>query len=137
VIHLVREEVGVYMLYRAAFDFSLTRRIDWDDDLAAFHGHIEQVSQHIAARKITDDVRVIADIRAERLTLDFLVAAKDEAIAESEALDIVSLAIRECGARHVGLYPIIEERRLRSRVNAFSGLRTPRWEPRRIMIAAA
>ena len=125
------------MLFRAAFDFSVTRRIDWDDDLAAFHGHIQQVIQHIAVRKITDDVRVIADISEERLTLDFLIAASSEARAEAEALDIVSLAIRECGARHVGLYPIVEERRLRSRVNAFAGLRTPRWEPRRIMIAAA
>lgn len=125
------------MLYRAVFDFSVTRRIDWEDDLAAFHGHIDQVRRHIAARKITDDVRVIADISEERLTLDFLVGATDEATAEAEALDIVSLAIRECGARHVGLYPIIAERRLRSRVNAFSGLRTPRWEPRRILIAAA
>lgn len=125
------------MLYRAAFDFSVTRRIDWEDDLAAFHGHIDQVRGHIAARKLTDDVRVIADIGEERLTLDFLVTAGDEATAEAEALHIVSFAIRECGARHVGLYPIIEERRLRSRVNAFSGLRTPRWEPRRIMIAAA
>ena len=125
------------MLYRAAFDFSVTRRIDWGDDLAAFHGHVDQVRRHIAARKGTDDVRVIADICEERLTLDFLVEARDGSTAEIEALDIVSLAIRECGARHVGLYPIIEERRLRSRVNAFSGIRTPRWEPRRIMIAAA
>lgn len=125
------------MLYRAAFDFRVTRRIDWEDDLAAFHGHIDQVRLHIAARKITDDVRVIADISEGRLTLDFLVEARDAVTAETEALDIVSLAIRECGARHVGLYPIIEERRLRSRLNAFSGLRTPRWEPRRIMIAAA
>ncbi len=125
------------MLYRAAFDFRVTRRIDWEDDLAAFHGHIDQVRRNIAARKITNDVRVIADIGEERLTLDFLVSAADGAAAEVEALEVVSLAIRECGARHVGLYPIVEERRLRSRVNAFSGLRTPRWEPRRIMIAAA
>ena len=125
------------MLYRAAFDFSVTRRIEWEDDLAAFHGHVEQVRQHIAARRITSDVRVIADIGAARLTLDFLVDQPDEAQAESEALDIVSLAIRECGARHVGLYPIAVERRLRSRVNAFSGLRTPKWEPRKILIAAA
>jgi hypothetical protein len=69
--------------------------------------------------------------------MDFLVSAADEARAESEALDIVSLAIRECGARHVGLYPIAVERQLRSRVNAFAGLRTPKWEPRRILIAAA
>ncbi|MDJ0923426.1 MAG: hypothetical protein QNJ77_02595 [Acidimicrobiia bacterium] len=125
------------MLYRAAFDFRVTRRIEWADDLAAFHGHIEQVRQRIADRKITDDVRVMADIGESTLTLDFLIEGQDESSAEMEALAVVSLAIRECGARHVGLYPIVEERRLRSRVNAFSGLRTPRWEPRRILIAAA
>jgi len=125
------------MRYRAAFDFRVTRRIEWEDDLAGFHGHIERVSEHIAARKIIDEVRVIADIKRGCLTLDFLVEGDTEAEAETEALDIVSLAIRECGARHVGLYPITEERRLKSRANAFSGLRTPKWEPRRILIAAA
>lgn len=125
------------MLYRAAFDFRVTRRIEWEDDLAGFHGHIERVREHIAARKITDDVRVAADIGQACLTLDFLVEGTDADAAEMEALHVMSLAIRECGARHVGLYPIAEERRLKSRANAFAGLRTPRWEPRRILIAAA
>ena len=125
------------MLYRAAFQFRVTRRIDWGDDLAAFHGHVGRVREHIAARKRTNDVRVSADIGEASLTLDFLVDAKDETTAEVEALEIVSLAIRECGARHVGLFPIAEERQRRSRTNAFSGLRTPRWEPKRIMIAGA
>lgn len=125
------------MLFRAAFDFRIKRRIDWGDDLAGFHGHIDRVREHIAARKRTADVRVIADMSESCLTLDFLVDADDEESAATEARDIVSLAIRECGARHDGLFPIAEESQLRSRVNAFSGLRTPTWCPRRIQIAAA
>lgn len=130
-------EVGIVMLYRAAFDFAVTRRIEWADDLAAFHGHVERVREHIAARKNTQDVRLIADIQQSCLTLDFVIAGADDVTAQAEATDIVSLAIRECGARHMGLFPIGEESQLRSRVNAFSGLRTPLWKPRRILIAEA
>ncbi len=125
------------MLYRAAFEFGVTRRIEWADDLAAFHGHVDRVREHIEARKRTSDVRVMADISAASLTLDFLIEADDNVSAEAEAVEIVSLAIRECGARHMGLFPIGEESQLKSRVNAFSGLRTPLWSPRRILIAAA
>jgi hypothetical protein len=125
------------MLFRTAFDFRVTRRIDWSDDLAGFHGHIDRVREHIEARKLTSDVRVIADISGSCLTLDFLIEGVDDRLAAAEALDIVSLAIRESGARHEGLYPIGQESQLKSRVNAFSGLRTPTWQPRKIRIAAA
>ena len=125
------------MQYRAAFDFGVTRRIDWADDLAAFHGHIDAVREHIDVRKMTRDVRVMADIAGSCLTLDFVIEAANEDEAAAEALDIVSLAIRESGARHLGLYPSAKEAHLKSRVNAFSGLRTPLWKPRRILIAAA
>ena len=125
------------MLYRAAFEFRVTRRIDWDDDLAGFHGHVERVRERIEARKATADIRLIADIREAALTLDFLVDADTEEQAGAIALDIVSLAIRESGARHLGLFSIAEESRLKSRVNAFSGLRTPIWQPRRVLVSAA
>jgi hypothetical protein len=125
------------MRYRAAFDFRVTRRIEWSDDLAAFHGHIDRVREHIESHRVVTDVLVIADISRSTLTLDFFIAAEDDEAAAAEAKDIVSLAIRECGARHVGLYSIAKESQLKSRVNAFSGLRTPKWEPRRILIAAA
>jgi len=125
------------MLYRAAFDFGVTRRVEWADDLAAFHGHVDRVREHIEARKKTSDVRIMADIGQSCLTLDFLIDAGDEASAQEEAVEIVSLAIRECGARHTGLFPLGEESRMRSKVNAFSGLRTPLWSRRRILIAEA
>lgn len=125
------------MMYRAVFEFGVTRRIDWDDDLAGFHGHIDRVREHIEARKMASDVRVVADITASCLTLDFLIQADNDEAAASNALDIVSLAIRECGARHLGLYSLAEESQLKSRVNAFSGLRTPVWQRRRILIAEA
>lgn len=125
------------MMYRAAFDFGVKRRIDWADDLAAFHGHIQRVREHIAVRKSVEDVRVIADIGAGSLTLDFLIEADSPHTAESNAMDIVSLAIRECGARHLGLYPEALESHLKSRMNAFSGLRTPVWQRRRILISDA
>lgn len=125
------------MLYRAAFEFGVTRRVEWADDLAAFHGHVDRVREHIEARAKTAEVRIMADIGQSCLTLDFLIEAPHEASAQEEALEIVSLAIRECGARHTGLFPFGEESRLRSKLNAFSGLRTPLWSQRRILIAEA
>ena len=125
------------MMYRAAFDFGVTRRIDWADDIAAFHGHIERVIEHIAARRMIEDVRAIADISESCLTLDFLIEADSGEVAETNAMEVVSLAIRECGARHMGLYPLALESQLKSRANAFSGLRTPVWQRRRILIAEA
>ena len=67
----------------------------------------------------------------------FQATADSGEIAETNAMDVVSLAIRECGARHMGLYPLAFESQLKSRVNAFSGLRTPVWQRRRILIAEA
>jgi hypothetical protein len=47
----------------------------------------------------------------------------------------VNSALRECGARHLGHYVIASQRA--SLVDTFSGLRTPVWQRRRILIAEA
>lgn len=125
------------MQFRAAFDFVVKRRIAWMDDLAGFHGHVEQVREHIEGSPVTSEVRVIADIQASCLTLEFLIEAVDEIHAEAVARDLVSMAIRRCGARHEGLFPLAVESRLKSQVNPFSGLRTPMWTPRRVQVASA
>ena len=80
---------------------------------------------------------MIADISAACLTLDFLIYADDEATASLDAVEIVSLAIRDSGARHLGLVPVVEEAHLQSSFNALPGLHTPVWRPRRFLIAEA
>ena len=76
-------------------------------------------------------------MRKSALTIDFVIDADTEEQARVMALDIVSLAIRECGARHLGLFSSAEESQMKSRLNAFSGLRTPVWQARRVVVATA
>ena len=125
------------MLYRVAFDFAVTRRIAWGNDLAAFHGHVDRVREHIAGHEAAEDVRLIADIGVSSLTLDFVVEADDEAAAQRQAKQIVGLAIRESGARHLGLLTLGEEAQPGTRVGVFPNLQTPMWTSRQILIAGA
>lgn len=122
-------------MYRVVFEFRLTRRVDWGGDLASFHAHVEDVRNRIAATELIDDVRVITDIAASRLTLDFLVGADDERTAEAGAMYKVSRAIRESGARNLGLAALAAE--ASSSGSALADLHTPIWQRQRIYIASA
>ena len=122
-------------MYRAVFEYRLTRRVDWGGDLAAFHAHVEDVRNRIAATELVDDVRMITDLAASRLTLDFLVDADDVKAAEAGAMYTVSRAIRESGARHLGLAALAAE--ASSSGSALTDLHTPIWQRQRIHIASA
>lgn len=122
-------------MYRAVFEFRLTRRVDWGGDLAAFHAHVEDVRNRIAATELIDDVRVITDIAATRLTLDFLVDAADAKAAEAGAMYTVSRAIKDSGARHLGMAAFASD--LVSSGSPLSDLHTPIWQRQRLHIASA
>jgi len=122
-------------MYRAVFEFRLTRRVDWGSDLAAFHAHVDDVRNRIAATELIDDVRVITDIAAARLTLDFLVDAADAKAAEAGAMYTVSRAIKDSGARHLGMATPAADPN--SSGSALSDLHTPIWQRQRLHIASA
>lgn len=122
-------------MFRAVFEFRLTRRVDWAGDLATFHEHVEMVTRHIGDSNRISDVRTISDIAASRLTLDFLVDAANEKIAEADAMYVVSRAIRESGARCLGLATVADDP-APSR-SAPSDLHTPIWQRQRVRIAGA
>lgn len=122
-------------MYRAVFEFRLTRRVDWAGDLAAFHEHVERVRRTIGGNAATRDVRVMTDVAASRLTLDFLVAAPDESAAEARAVATVSRAISDSGARYLGL--AIRDGAVAPSRSPLSDLHTPIWQWQRIRIAKA
>ena len=122
-------------MYRAVFEFRLTRRVDWSGDLAAFYEHVELVRSRINASERTDDVRVITNMAESRLTLDFLMEATDENAAEAVAMYTVSRAIRRSGARYVGLAAFADDSTLAR--SPLSELRTPIWQRQRLRIAKA
>ncbi len=121
-------------MYRAVFEFRLTRRVDWSGDLAAFYEHVETVQKSIAATDLIDDVRVITDMAASRLTLDFLVDAQDKKAAEAGATYVVSRSIAESGARQLGLASSQEPG---ATISARTDLHTPIWQRQRISVASA
>lgn len=122
-------------MYRAVFEFRLTRRVDWSGDLAAFHEHVEMVSKRISDSDRIGDVRAITDMAASRLTLDFLVDAANAKTAEADAMYVVSRAIRESGARYLGLATIADDPAPNQ--SALSELHTPIWQRQRVRIAGA
>ncbi len=122
-------------MFRAVFEFRLTRRVDWAGDLAAFHEHVDVVRSRIAANRRTDDVRVVADMAASRLTLDFLIDSGSEKRAEQDATYAVSRAIRDSGARYLGLAAMAPEPTPPR--SALSELHTPIWQRQKMQIAGA
>lgn len=122
-------------MFRAVFEFRLTRRVDWAGDIATFHEHVDAVRSLIAASKRTDDVRVVADMSASRLTLDFLIDSDTEEAAEQDAMYTVSRAIRASGARYLGLAAMAQDPA--SSNSTLSDLHTPIWQRQRLQIAGA
>ncbi len=123
------------MEFRVAFDFRVTRRISWDQDIEAFHGHVADVVAFLEESSVIREVKVVADLEQVGLYLELSVEAETGEGAEELAKSLIGLAIRESGALHIGLFSIGEESRMKSRLNAWAGLRTPHWTPRRVLTA--
>jgi hypothetical protein len=124
------------MEYRVAYDFRVTRRIAWEEDVDAFHGHVAAVVAFIEASTDIRDIKVVADVEHVSLSLELTVEADDRESAEGLAKSLIGLAIRESGARHFGLFPLGEESRMKSRLSAWAGLKTPHWTPRQMLTAS-
>lgn len=122
-------------MYRVAFDFRVTRRVDWASDPAAFHGHVEDVCRHIASHRRVRDVMAITDLAASCLTLEFDVDADDDEMAASDAVGFASDAIDRAGARRLEVHSPAPDRSVESEI--VSDLLTPVWRQRRILIAEA
>ncbi len=124
------------MEFRVAFDFKVTRRVSWDEDVDAFHGHVADVVAFLEESLVVREVKVVADLEQVSLFLELTVEAETREGAEELARSLIGLAIRESGALHIGLFSIGEESRMKTRLNAWAGLRTPHWLPRRVLTAS-
>ena len=122
-------------MYRVAFDFRVTRRVDWTSDPGAFHDHIEEVCRHISSRHRTRDVRAITDLAASCLTLEFAVDADDDEMAATDSVAIAHEAINQAGARRIE--PDYTAGVSVEKSESISQLHTPVWRQRRIIIAEA
>ena len=123
------------MMYRTSFEFRLTRLTPWTDDGEDFYGHVESVRAKIEAHEFVSDVRAIADSAESLLTFDFLIDAARHQVASAAAIQIVREAIENCAARHFGLDTARSG--LLASAGADSGLQTPVWHRRRMLIDIA
>lgn len=118
---------------RAIADFMLTRRIEWQD-AAETRRHVDEVVDTLHDFEEVLEVEVEADLSLGRVRMLLVCAVLPDEDADLCVRRAVAAAIRACGGRHDGLLPLAEESRVKSNVRAWSGLRTPHWEPRRFAV---
>ncbi len=119
------------MEFCVTYEFAVNRRIPWDDDQETFRQHVGDVRHHLSENSALEDVRTESNLKAARLSLEFVVFGSNRQSVENDVRDLVGEAIRDSGAYHQGLFPANEELRMRPRLNTWSGLRTPTWRLRR------
>ena len=113
--------------YRLECQFDVTRRIDWSDgDLG---DHIDTVFDRLHQSDVVRAVEAEADLDTGRTTVSMTVSTFDDDPLHLACV-VLGIAIRSCGAEHVGLLSLGEEGVLRPQRNQWSGLRTPSWNVR-------
>ena len=113
-------------LWRGECDFTVSRRIPWDND-EGLRPHIDRVVDALREHEATAEIEVNANLESASVVLTIIVVVPDHGDGDSIAREQVAAAIRECGGRHEGLLPLVDESRLETRTGPFSGLKTPMW----------
>ena len=113
-------------LWRGECEFTVSRRIPWDND-EGLRPHIDRVVDALRDDDVAAEIEADADLESTGVALSVIVVVPEDGDGEVIAREHVAAAIRECGGRHEGLLPLIDESRLQSRGSPFSGLKTPMW----------
>jgi len=113
--------------YRLECQFDVMRRIDWSD--GELGDHIDAVFDRLHQSEIVRAVEAEADLDTGRATVSMTVSTFDDDPLHLACVAL-GIAIRSCGAEHVGLLPLGEEGVLRPQKNQWSGLRLPSWRVR-------
>jgi hypothetical protein len=123
------------MHYRVSFEFRLARHACWSADGSAFYNHVEDVRQKVEAHESVTGVRVITDFAESSLTVDFRFDGPGHQHVVEEALRVMRQAIESCDARHFGMTTVGSG--LLVGAGARSGLDTPIWHKRRVLVDVA
>jgi predicted ATP-grasp superfamily ATP-dependent carboligase len=117
--------------YHVHLGFKVDRRISWDGELDEFRSHLDIVCEVLETDETVVEYSVTAHLAATSIELELVVRALSQEDAEAVASDSVAKAIREAGGFHEGLLSLKEESQAKSKLNAWAGLRTPRWQHRK------
>lgn len=115
--------------YEISFEFDVTRRIGWSDELLG--EHIDDVFDRLRQADGVREMDADADLDSGRthLALRYMTFADDP---ERHGRVLLGVAIRSCGGGHRGLLPFAEEAAVKPERNQWSGLRVPSWNVRQV-----
>jgi hypothetical protein len=119
------------MRVEALFEFAVTRRMPWGDDIDSLLAHVEAVQTRLSQQSRVVDPYFTTDVDTGRVFVRFTVAGSGKAGAEAEARSVLGDVIRDAAAYHDGLFPNEAEYKMLPRLGSWSGLRTPTWQLRR------
>ncbi len=123
------------MAFYVTMDFKVLRRIAWDGQSRALRSHLDTVCEHLESNPDVGEWNLKADLDEATLEVQVVVVASDASAAEASARSAIGEAIRRSGAMHEGLLSLREESTARIRANAWHGLLTPKWQPRRVELS--
>jgi hypothetical protein len=118
--------------YHVELGFKIDRRIEWDHERREFHDHLDDVCASLENDAEVLEYGVRAQLDQASIDLEVVLSGLSQEDAEAKARNIVARAIRDSGGFHEGLLSLKEESRAKSKLNAWAGLRTPRWQHRRV-----
>lgn len=124
-------------MFRVSVGFTVTRRIDWEHDLKALRRHLDDVQAQADKSPVLRNPTIRGDLMTALLRLEAEVEAFDAPEAEMLVRDEFATALREAGARHIGLLPLADECRLKPKVSAWAGLKIPHWYQKSVELVEA
>ncbi|MEN8233877.1 MAG: hypothetical protein ABFR89_03005 [Actinomycetota bacterium] len=113
-------------LARACGEFTVSRRVPWEDD-DGLRPHIDRVVDSLRDHDVSAEIEIDADLQAAHVTLTVVVVVGEDEVGESVARTVMGEAIRSSAGRHDGLFGQGEESRLEVQAGRWSGLKTPKW----------
>ena len=120
-------------LYELDCEFDVVRRIGWtDEDLAE---HIDDIFERLHQSADIQSMSAEANLDTGRSRFSVEVSTEDGEEPRGIACSALGVAIRSCGAAHIGLLPLGEEARLRPAHRRWSTLRRPTWHIRSIHLS--
>ncbi len=122
-------------MFRVSVEFTVTRRIAWENDLSALREHLDRVQAEIDKSSVLHNAAIRGDLLTAKLRLEADVDGLEEQDAEMTAREAFAAALRQAGARHIGLLPLARECEVKPKTNAWAGLKIPQWYQKGVELA--
>ena len=113
--------------------FAVARPIPWDAQ-DTLRDHIDRVVDALKEAHGVVEVETEAELEEGEVRIEIVIAGIDEAHADRVGRETIGASIRGCDARHSQLLPPDEEAAFIHNLPSRSGLLTPLWRLRRLMV---